>query len=76
MKKGIQLCRVEINATGRVTCYGKTKNGSEEIIPLTRTQRQLMKDYMDNDFRERVIEEFSNPDIFSDKFQVIREGNK
>lgn len=74
MKKGIQLYRVEIGADGHMTCYGISKSGKECVIPLTRTQRHLIRDYEDESFRENVISEFAYPNIFHPDFKIIKNG--
>lgn len=76
MKKGLQLYRIEIDSSGRIACYCKSKKSDNEImIPLTRSQRQLFKNYTSSSFIDDVIEEFGNPDVFHPNFTIVKNGN-
>lgn len=70
MIKGTKIDTVNIE---KDIVIATDNNGNS--IKLTRTQRNLLRDYKLKDYEERIIKEFSNPKILSDNFKVIKNGN-
>lgn len=54
-----------------ITAYDEKDN----IIKLTRTQRNLLSQYKNPDYIKNIIKEFSNPNILSKEYIVIKNNN-
>lgn len=69
MKKGKQIAVVEIS-DGMVTA--KTTDGS--IVKLSRNERNVLSRYKEPNYVEIIKKTFGNPNILSDDFTVIKNG--
>lgn len=69
IKKGSQINLITINS-GEITAYGT----DGELIKLTRTQRNLFRNYHDYDFLNKIWKEFGNENILSIDFNIQLNG--
>ena len=67
MKKGLKIHRVIINA-GLICAY----DTDGKIIPTTRTQRNILANYKDRNYRQNVAKAFGHPDPLSSDFCVYK----
>lgn len=69
MRKGTQILRVEIN-DGIVVAYDET----ESTIKLTRSQRQTLTNYKDQNYISNIQKEWHNKNVVHPDFSVIKNG--
>lgn len=68
MIKGTKIKNIIIDNDNIITAIDT--NGNK--IKLTRSQRDLLRNYKNPDYEKKVIKEFSNPNILSNDFAVIK----
>ncbi|MBR1988452.1 MAG: hypothetical protein IKA36_05385 [Clostridia bacterium] len=69
MKKGKQLAVVEIS---KCVVTAKTTDGSN--VKLSRNERNVLSRYREPDYVEIIKKTFGNPNVLSDDFTVIKNG--
>lgn len=69
IKKGLQINLITINS-GEITAY----DTDGELIKLTRTRRDLFRNYHDYDFLNKIWKEFGNENILSIDFNIQLNG--
>lgn len=70
MKKGIRIHLVDIAADGTITALDESRNP----IALTRSRRTVLANYKKPDYVDAIRKEFQNPNILSDEFTVVKNG--
>lgn len=69
VKKGTQIWSVHIE-NGIVSAM----DVHCETIALTRTQRNILRDYKSPDYIDNIKKEFCNPNIIHKDFSVLKDG--
>jgi hypothetical protein len=67
VKKGLKIHHVIINA-GLICAYDQY----DKIIPTTRSQRNILGNYKDKNYRQNVAKAFGHPDPFADDFVLFK----
>jgi hypothetical protein len=67
VKKGLKIHHVIINA-GLICAYDQY----DKIIPTTRSQRNILANYKDKNYRRNVAKAFGHPDPFADDFVLFK----
>ena len=71
VKKGIKIHHVIINA-GFTCAYDQ----EGKIIPTTRSQRNILANYKDKNYRKNVAKAFGHPDPFTEDFTLFKGSMK
>ena len=71
VKKGIKIHHVIINA-GLICAYDQY----DKIIPTTRSQRNILANYKDKNYRRNVAKAFGHPDPFAEDFVLFKGSMK
>ena len=71
VKKGLKIHLVIINA-GFTCAYDQ----EGKIIPTTRSQRNILANYKDKNYRKNVAKAFGHPNPFTEDFTLLKGSMK
>lgn len=70
VKKGVRILVVNIAVDGTITALDESRNP----IALTRSRRIVLANYKNPSYVDIIRKEFNNPNILSDEFTVVKNG--